>query len=186
MNERLQTSTKTIYAAGDVIGGAQFSHLAGWQGFQAACNALLPASRSAARAALPRVTFCDPEVAQVGRTEAEARTSNGTDVVVAAWPIEREDRAVCDDDRDGVLKFITKRDGTLLGATIVGHRAGEAIAEVALALEQKLRIGDIAGTIHAYPTYSTGVQLVASELTVQGALRGISGRLIRVISRLTR
>jgi pyruvate/2-oxoglutarate dehydrogenase complex dihydrolipoamide dehydrogenase (E3) component len=186
VNDDLQTSAKTIYAAGDVVGGAQYSHLAGWQGFQAARNALLPGSRSAVRAAMPRVTFCDPEVAQVGLTEAQARQSHGGDVVAAAWPIEREDRAICDDDRDGLLKLITKRDGTIIGATIVGHRAGEAIAELVLAMEQRLRIGDVAGTIHAYPTYSSGIQLLASEMTVERALRGVSGLLVRAASKLSR
>jgi pyruvate/2-oxoglutarate dehydrogenase complex dihydrolipoamide dehydrogenase (E3) component len=58
------------------------------------------------------------------RYESQARSSNANNVVVALWPIEREDRAICDDDRDGLLKFITRRNGSILGATIVGHRAG--------------------------------------------------------------
>ncbi len=186
VNDRLQTSTRNIYAAGDVIGGAQFSHLAGWQGFHAARNALLPGSASGSANVVPRATFTDPEVAQVGKTEAEARSSHGNDVVVTAWPIEREDRAVCDDDRDGILKFITTRKGLILGATIVGHRAGETITEVALAMQNNLKMSDVAQTIHAYPTYSTGVQLLASDLAVAHVLQRVSGRLIRFASKIAR
>jgi len=186
VNDRLQTSTKNIYAAGDVTGGQQFSHLAGWQGFYAARNALLPGSACGTATVVPRVTFTDPEVAQVGKTEAEARSSHGKDVVVRSWPIEREDRAVCDDDRDGILKFITTRKGVILGATIVGHRAGETITEFALAMKNNLKMSDLAQSIHPYPTYSTGVQLLASEVAVDQLLKGVSGRLVRAVSKMVR
>lgn len=186
VNNRLQTSVRHIYAAGDVIGGQQFSHLAGWQGFYAARNALLPGSASGTANVVPRVTFTDPEVAQVGKTEAAARSLHGKDVVVTSWPIEREDRAVCDDDRDGILKFITTRKGIILGATIVGHRAGETITEFALAMKNNLKISDVALSIHPYPTYSTGVQLLASDMAVTQLLQGISGRLIRAVSKMVR
>lgn len=186
VNDRLQTSMKNIYAAGDVIGGRQFSHLAGWQGFYAARNALLPGSACGVAAVVPRVTFTDPEVAQLGKTEAEARSSHGKDVVVTSWPIGREDRAVCDDDRDGILKFITTRKGTILGVTIVGHRAGETITEFVLAMNNDLKISDVAQSIHPYPTYSTGVQLLASDIAVAQLLEGFSGRLIRASSKMVR
>ena len=186
VNEHLRTSARGIYAAGDVTGGQQFSHLAGWQGFQAARNALLPGKSSAVRATVPRVTFCDPEVAQVGQTEAEARAADANDVVAVSWPIDREDRAGCDDDRDGMLTFVTRRNGTILGATIVGHRAGEAIAEITLAMQRKVKIGELAATIHPYPTYSTGVQLLAGDIAVERALRGVSGKLIRAAARFVR
>ena len=77
VNDRLETTTRNVYAAGDVIGSEQFSHYAGWQGFQAARNALLPRSVSGRASGIPRVTFTDPEVAQVGMTEAEARAAHG-------------------------------------------------------------------------------------------------------------
>jgi pyruvate/2-oxoglutarate dehydrogenase complex dihydrolipoamide dehydrogenase (E3) component len=186
VNQRLETSAKNIYAAGDVLGAEQFSHLAGWQGFQAARNALLPGSASGFPAALPRVTFCDPEVAQVGKTEAEVRASGARDFIVRARPIDRADRAVCDDDRDGIFKFIVTKSGTILGATIVGARAGDAITELSLAIERKLTISDLAGAVHPYPTYSSAVQLLASELAVQQSLRGMSGYLLRMASMFAR
>lgn len=186
VNDRLQTTTKNIYAAGDVLGGQQFSHFAGWQGFQAVRNALLPGSTSGFPSAVPRVTFTDPEVAHVGKTETEARSSDPRGVIVASWPIEREDRAVCDDDREGVLKIIATQAGAVLGATIVGHRAGEAITEIVLAMQKDLKVSDLAGTVHPYPTYSTGIQLMASEMAVNHALGGLSGIVIRGASKLKR
>jgi pyruvate/2-oxoglutarate dehydrogenase complex dihydrolipoamide dehydrogenase (E3) component len=185
VNSTLQTSTSTIYAAGDVLGGEQFSHLAGWQGFQAARNALLPGNNAGFTSVMPRVTFTDPEVAQVGMTSAEALAAH-PDGVVSTWPIDRVDRAVCDNDRDGMIKIITTRAGTILGATIVGRRAGEAIMEIVLAMQQKLKVHDLASTIHPYPTYNSGIQLLATEMAVEHTLAGISGSMIRTASRFAR
>lgn len=186
VNERLRTSVKHIYAAGDVLGTQQFSHYAGWQAFQAARNALLPGSARAVAADVPRVTFTDPEVAQVGKTESAARSAYASDVVVTSWPIDREDRAVCDDDRKGLLKLITRRNGAILGATVVARRAGEVITELTLAMQHGITVSRLAATIHPYPTYSTGIQLLASEVAVDRALEGMSGRLLRAAARIAR
>jgi pyruvate/2-oxoglutarate dehydrogenase complex dihydrolipoamide dehydrogenase (E3) component len=185
VNSKLQTSTSTIYAAGDVLGGEQFSHLAGWQGFHAARNALLPGSNAGVPIFTPRVTFTDPEIAQVGMTSAQTLAAY-PDAVVSTWPIDRVDRAVCDNDRDGMIKIITTRSGAILGATIVGRRAGEAIMEIVLAMQQKLKVSDLASAIHPYPTYNSGIQLLATEMAVEHALTGLSGSMIRTASRLAR
>jgi pyruvate/2-oxoglutarate dehydrogenase complex dihydrolipoamide dehydrogenase (E3) component len=186
VNKRLRTAAPNIYAAGDVAGGAQFSHYAGWQGFQAARNALLPGSNAGFSDALPRVTFTDPEVAQVGLLEHEARARRQRDVRVGCWPLSRFDRAVCDNDRDGFLKIITRRDGTIVGATMVGRRAGDAFTEIVLAMQKKIPISDLASVIHPYPTYSSGIQLLATEMATAEAMAGASGRFIRAASKIVR
>lgn len=186
VDTHLRTSTKHIYAAGDVLGGQQFSHFAGWQAFQAVRNALLPGKSSGFTHVLPRVTFTDPEVAQVGLNEQSARSTFGEHVQVRRWPLSKVDRAVCEGETDGFIKILAKRDGTILGATIVAHRAGEAIAELAIAMNHKLTINDLAGTIHAYPTYSTGIQLLLTEMAVEARLSGASGRIIRGLSEVVR
>ncbi|GAC1419688.1 MAG: FAD-dependent oxidoreductase [Acidobacteriaceae bacterium] len=186
VNRRLQTSVRNIYAAGDVLGGAQFSHFAGWQGFQAARNALLPGSNSGFSSTLPRITFTDPEVAQVGLLEHEARTQGLNGLHIGCWGLERIDRAVCDNDRDGFIKIIANSNGTILGATIVGRRAGDAIMELVMAIAQKMTVAKLAGIIHPYPTYSTGVQLLVTEMAMQQAFSGASGRLIRSASKFAR
>lgn len=185
VNDHLQTSIATIYAAGDVLGGEQFSHLAGWQGFQAARNALLPGSSSGFPSVMPRITFTDPEVAQVGLTSTQALAAH-SDAVVSTWPISRVDRAVCDNDCEGMIKIIATPAGTILGATIVGHRAGEAIMEIVMAMQNKLKVSDLASTIHPYPTYNSGIQLLATEMAVEHSLTGFSGTLIRAVSKMVR
>ena len=179
VDDQLRTNVKAIYAAGDVTGGYQFSHFAGWQAFQAARNALLPGSKSGLTGLVPWVTFTDPEVAHVGLTEEQARVKFGENVRVCRWQMSRTDRAICEDDRDGFIKVIAKTNGSLLGATVVNGRAGETITEFIVAIKHNLSISDLAGTIHAYPTYSTAVQQLAAELAIGRTLSGVSGKIIR-------
>jgi pyruvate/2-oxoglutarate dehydrogenase complex dihydrolipoamide dehydrogenase (E3) component len=180
----LRTNVKNIYAAGDVLGAYQFTHFAGWQAFQAVRNALLPGGAPGFTEVLPWTTFTDPEVAHVGATEAEARERFGADVQVRRWDMEHTDRAVCENDTDGFVKVVAKKDGTILGATIVAGRAGEAITEFVLAMKRTLRLQDLAGAVHVYPTYSTAIQQLAGEFAVQKTMSGVSGRIIRGLSQI--
>ncbi len=186
VDNQLRTNVKHIYAAGDVTGGYQFTHFAGWQAFQAARNALLPGSASGLTDLVPSVTFTDPEVAHVGLTEEQARTTFGENIRVCRWEMSRTDRAICEDDRDGFIKVIAKRNGTLLGATVVNGRAGETITEFIVAIKQNMNLSDLAGAIHAYPTYSTAVQQLAAELAIERTLAGASGKIIRGLSKIIR
>jgi pyruvate/2-oxoglutarate dehydrogenase complex dihydrolipoamide dehydrogenase (E3) component len=183
VDAKLRTTASHIYAAGDVLGGPQFSHLAGWQAFQAVRNALLPGSARGLPAVLPEVTFTVPEVGQVGLTEPQARERFGEDLRIASIDLQHVDRAVTEDDRLGFIKLIGHRDGRFLGATIMAERGGETIAEITLAMASGLTIGDLASAIHPYPTYSSAVQLLAAGLATQMTLSGIRGRLIRRLSR---
>ena len=186
VDDQLRTNVKNIYAAGDVTGGYQFTHFAGWQAFQAARNALLPGSSSGLTDLVPWVTFTDPEVAHVGLTEEQARVKFGENVKVCRWEMSRTDRAICEDDRDGFVKVIAKKNGILLGATVVNGRAGETITEFIVAMKQNMKVSDLAGAIHAYPTYSTAVQQLAAELAIERTLAGASGKIIRGLSKIIR
>ena len=186
VDDRLRTNVHHIYAAGDITGGYQFTHYAGWQAFQAVRNALLPGSASGISDIVPWVTFTDPEVAHVGLTEHEARTKHGDHIQVNRRELGQVDRAVCENDAAGFLKVITGPDGTLLGASMIAARAGEAIVELVIAMKNKLKVADLAGTIHPYPTYSTAVQQIAADITVEHLLSGASGKLIRGLSRAVR
>ncbi len=185
VDDRLRTNVRHIYAAGDVTGGYQFTHYAGWQAFQAARNALLPGSSSGITELVPWVTFTDPEVAHVGLTEAQARSKLGS-VRVHRWNMDRVDRAVCEGDTAGFMKLITKDDGTILGVTVIAARAGETIMELIIAMKQKLKIKELAGAIHPYPTYSTAVQQMATKIMIEHLLAGASGTIIRGLSRVVR
>ena len=184
VDEYLRTNVQHILAAGDVLGGAQFTHLAGWQAFQAVRNALLPGKSRGFSKLVPRVTFTDPEVAQLGQTEAEARDQFGSQVEASHRELDRLDRAVCEGDDHGFVKIVHRRDGRLLGATVVAARAGEMIAELGLAIHKRLRMSDLAGVIHAYPTYSTGVQQLGADVAIRQFVESRSGRLLRSIAGL--
>jgi pyruvate/2-oxoglutarate dehydrogenase complex dihydrolipoamide dehydrogenase (E3) component len=184
VDARLRTTARRIYAAGDVLGTQQFSHYAGWQAFHAVRNILLPGSSAGVTDLVPRVTFTDPEVAHVGPTEAQASVRFGKDLGVHRFDLSRVDRAVCDNDRIGFIKLLAKPDGTLLACTIVAERAGETINEAVIAIRYGLKLKDLASAIHAYPTYSTGLQLLATEVSVEKLMSGASGKIVRGLSAL--
>jgi len=186
VDDHLRTNVKNIYAAGDVVGGYQFTHFAGWQAFQAVRNAMLPGHNSGFTDLVPWVTFTDPEVAHVGLTEEQARAKSGDNINIRRWDMPRTDRAICEGDRDGFVKVIAKEDGTLLGAAVVNARAGEVITELITAIKQKMTLSDLAGAIHAYPTYSTAVQQLAAEFAIERTLAGASGTIIRGLSKIIR
>jgi len=187
VNRYLQTTARHVYAAGDVVGGPQFSHLAGWQGFQAVRNALLPGKNAGTSDAMPHVTFTSPEIAQIGLTEKAARARFREDALqIMSFDISKVDRAVNEDDPLGLIKIIASKNGVILGASIVGERAGETITEIAVAMRNKLKLSDLASTIHPYPTYSTGIQLLSTKMSVESALSGASGKMIRGLSALWR
>jgi pyruvate/2-oxoglutarate dehydrogenase complex dihydrolipoamide dehydrogenase (E3) component len=178
VDENLRTSARHIYAAGDCLGGPKFTHLAAWQGYKAARNALLPGSSSGTGDVVPMTTFTDPEIARVGLGELAAREKFGDRVRTTRWDMARVDRAVIDGARDGFIKIVHQTDGTLLGATIVAANAGELITEFVLGLRHRLKVGDLAGAMHAYPTYSSGVQMLAAEIATEDFLASVTGKLV--------
>jgi pyruvate/2-oxoglutarate dehydrogenase complex dihydrolipoamide dehydrogenase (E3) component len=156
VDDYLRTSQPHIFAAGDSIGSYQFTHYAGWQARVAVRNALFPDKRrKGLRDWVVWATFTDPEIAAAGLTEPQARERFGDDVATVAWPMDKVDRARTDGDTSGMVKVIYKKsDGTPLGATIASERASDLIHEWIYALEFGLKVEDIAGAIHVYPSLS--------------------------------
>ena len=178
----LQTRRKHIYAAGDCLGGYQFTHYAGWQGFMAVRNAFLPGAAKAVLGQVPWATFTDPEVARVGLSEAQARASHGDKIRVVNWPLAKVDRALTEGEPKGFVKVVYRNNGTVLGATIVAPRAAEMVQEWGLAVDKKLKIGDLANSLHIYPAYTMGNMQSAADIRVKQLLSGISGRLVRALA----
>ncbi len=185
VDRHLRTSANHIYAIGDVVaGGYRFTHVAAAQAGVAIPNALLPAilARSLNETAVPWVTFTDPQAARVGLTEAEARQRFGAAVRVQQIPFASIDRAQTEGQTAGFLRLILGKRDAILGAHIVGASAGEMIAEVALAMRHRLGVAGLIATIHAYPTFATGVQQVAFEAYLSGrsfaSARGIVRRFL--------
>ena len=153
VNEKLQTTNSKIYACGDVIGGYQFTHVAGYEAVVALTNALFfPISKVNYRV-IPWATFTDPELARVGLTEKQAKERYGDDVCVLKQPFSGVDRAQAEAATTGFGKIITKGNGEILGAHLVGISAGELIHEIVLAMSHKLPVSALTG-IHVYPTLS--------------------------------
>jgi len=186
VDSHLRTSQPGLYAAGDVTGGPQFTHQAAWQGFTAARNALLPGRASGRKQPVPWAVFTDPEVAQVGLDETQARERVGGRVTVLRWPIERIDRAQADGESAGFIKVLAQTNGRLLGATIVSPAAGELANELTLALEARLTLGDLAEAMHVYPTYGIALQQLASAQRIRSVTSGWRGRLLRGLRRIRR
>lgn len=175
VNNRLQTSVRNIYAAGDVIGHYLFTHVAAFQAQLLLRNIFFPLSNTINYAVVPWTTFCDPEVARCGLTEAEAREKHG-DVDVFTLDQSDVDRAVAEGEIHGFNKIIASRwTGKILGVHLVGTNAGEVVHEYVLAMQQEIPLRKLSGMIHVYPTFSSSVWRVAgkwfSESTLIQTLR---------------
>ncbi len=163
VDDHLQTIYPNITAAGDVAGPFQFTHAASHQAGSAVLNALFGDLYrfGCDQRVIPRTTFTDPEVATVGLTEEEA-AEEGRAVEVTRFPLEELDRAVVAEAREGFVKVLTPPgQDTILGATVVGERAGEVLAELVLAMRWGLGLGKVFSTVHAYPTFSEANRSVA-------------------------
>ncbi|MCZ2805948.1 FAD-dependent oxidoreductase [Modestobacter sp. VKM Ac-2983] len=175
--DALRTGNPRIWAAGDVTGGPQFTHVAGVRGSLAASNAVLGLRRRV-DPVVPRVTYTSPEVASVGMSPAEGAAAGLT---VRRLPHTEIDRAIAEDLTAGSATLVHDRRGRLRGATVIGPRAGESLGELTLAVRQGLRVQDVAGTTHPYPTYNdaawnAAIADVRARLrapAVQLALRGL-------------
>ncbi len=164
VNAQLQTSRPHIYAAGDVAGSLQFTHVADHHARVVVRNILFPWVRIRARmATVPWCTFTSPEVARVGLNEDEAR-AKGIAYDVYVQPFEEVDRAVLESQETGFLKVLTKKGSDrILGVSLVGERAGDLIAEFVLAIGGGIGLKRIAATIHAYPTYAEVAKKLADR-----------------------
>ena len=152
VNDRLQTTNRAIYAAGDVCSAYKFTHAADAMARLCVQNALFFGRRRLSRLVIPRCTYTDPEVAQVGLTAREA-AQRGIKIDTYRVDLAEVDRAVVDGEDDGFAAIHTRRgSGKMLGATIVAAHAGEMIGEVALLMTKKLPLPALAATIHCYPT----------------------------------
>jgi pyruvate/2-oxoglutarate dehydrogenase complex dihydrolipoamide dehydrogenase (E3) component len=152
VNDKLQSSKKHIYAIGDVAGGPQFTHVAGYHAGLLIKQICFKIPAKIDYSALPWVTYTHPELAQVGLTEQVARDQYGDSIKVTEWKFDGNDRAIAEKTTNGQARVITDKKGRVLGASIVGPQAGELISIWGLAITQKLKLSAITSTIAAYPT----------------------------------
>ena len=154
VNKKLKTSNRRVYAIGDCAAGQlQFTHAANYHAGLVIRNALFHLPVKVDNDRIPWVTYTEPELAQTGMTEAQARARK-LKFHILRWPYHDNDRAQAERETHGHIKVITGRKGRILGATIVGAQAGELIALWTLAIAQGLCIRDLTGIVLPYPTLS--------------------------------
>jgi pyruvate/2-oxoglutarate dehydrogenase complex dihydrolipoamide dehydrogenase (E3) component len=146
-------SNRKVYAAGDVAGGLQFTHVAGYHAGLVIRNALFRLPVKNRTDIIPWVTYTDPELANVGLTEKEARTLHGDSIRVLRWSFHENDRAIAEGKSKGLVKIVAGKNGRVLGVGIVGPNAGDLIAMWTLAVSQKMKVSAIANMVLPYPTF---------------------------------
>ena len=149
----LRTTNRRVFAIGDVAGPYQFTHMASYQAGIVIRRALFRLPAKVDYRAVPWCTYTDPEVAQVGLSEAEARERH-PDCKVVRWPFAENDRAQAERRHDGLIKVVTTRRARVLGAAIAAAHAGEMILPWALMIHHRHKIGGMAAAIAPYPTRS--------------------------------
>jgi pyruvate/2-oxoglutarate dehydrogenase complex dihydrolipoamide dehydrogenase (E3) component len=147
----LRTTNSKVYAIGDVAGQGQFTHVAGYHAGVIIRSMLFGLPSKTRTNHIPYVTYTDPELAQVGLTEAQARTAHGDAVTVVRFNIAGLDRALAEGKTDGFIKVMVIK-GRPIGATIVGAQAGEMLSLWAMAIANNMKMSAIAATVIPYPT----------------------------------
>jgi dihydrolipoamide dehydrogenase len=164
VNKYMQTTSKHIYAAGDIVGPYRFTHTAAYQSRVAVHNMFHREHKVAAQYhAVPRCVFTDPEVACVGYTEAQLNERKVA-YISSAVPISVIGRSNTSGIDSGFVKVLATKYGTLMGASIVSPRAGEMIHELTLAIQHRMTARTIAETIHAFPTWSEAVRIACQKI----------------------
>jgi pyruvate/2-oxoglutarate dehydrogenase complex dihydrolipoamide dehydrogenase (E3) component len=179
----LRTANKRVYAIGDVAGGAQFTHLANYHAGLVIRNALFRLPVRVNEQLIPRVTFTEPELAQVGYTEAEALRRRHA-IRVLRWPYSENDRSQAEGETRGHIKVIASGRGKILGATIVGSQAGELISAWSLAISQNLNIRAFTGVVLPYPTRAEIGKRAALNYFLAAATNALVQRIIVLLRRL--
>jgi pyruvate/2-oxoglutarate dehydrogenase complex dihydrolipoamide dehydrogenase (E3) component len=182
VDSRLRTTNRRAFAIGDVAGGPQFTHIALYHAGIVIRNALFRLPAKVDYRALPWVTYTDPELAQVGLTEAAARARNG-DVRVLRWEFRENDRARTERDTEGLVKVMIGGNGRVLGASILGVGAGDLILPWALAISQNLKIGALANLVVPYPTRSEVSKRAAATYFTPTLFSTRTRRLVRFLAR---
>jgi pyruvate/2-oxoglutarate dehydrogenase complex dihydrolipoamide dehydrogenase (E3) component len=177
------TTNPRVWALGDAAGGG-FTHTAGWHASVFVRNVLFKARTKADILLMPAVTFSDPELAQIGPTEVQAR-EQFSNVKIARWDFNDNDRAQAQHETEGFCKLVIGKGGAILGATIVGADAGELIAQIALAIASKLGVRALTGTVLPYPTRGEIVKRAAGAYFTPTLFSKPTRALVGVLKRIS-
>jgi pyruvate/2-oxoglutarate dehydrogenase complex dihydrolipoamide dehydrogenase (E3) component len=183
VNSRLRTRNRRVYAIGDVAGGPQFTHWAGYQAGLVVRSILFRFGGKERKDLLPWVTFTDPELAHVGLSEEEA-FRRYRHVQILRWPFAENDRAQTEGDTEGLVKVLTTRKGRIIGADVLGRDAGELIAPYAMAVAERLTVKSLVHTVLPYPTRSEAARRAAIAFYAPKLASPWVRRLVRLLRKL--
>ncbi len=172
INARCRTTVPHIYAAGDCATTSRFTHVAERMAAVSVMNVIVGIPTRFDADSVTWTTFTAPELAQVGPTETALRRS-GRRYAAHTFPFARLDRAIVDDTEAGFITIFSNARGRVLGGTIVGARAGDLIAEIALARARRLFVNALAATLHVYPTYAMGVRRAADGALIRARTKPV-------------
>lgn len=184
VDARLRTTNGKVYAIGDVAGGPQFTHVAGYHAGIVIRNVLFRWPAKVDYRALPWVTYTTPELAHVGLTEEAARAREGDRLTILRWPLSENDRAQTERSTQGLLKVVANRRGKVLGASILAPNAGELIQLWCLAIQEGVGVKAIAGMIAPYPTLGEISKRAAGTFFLPMLFSGRAKRLVRFLAKL--
>jgi pyruvate/2-oxoglutarate dehydrogenase complex dihydrolipoamide dehydrogenase (E3) component len=180
----LRTSNRNVWAIGDCNGLYAFTHMAGYEASLFIRSALFRVPARLDAAIVPWTTYTEPELAQVGLTERQAREKHGEAIRVLRWKLSENDRAQTERTTDGMVKAITDRKGRIVGATIVAPHAGELIQPWCLAISRRLKISALAGFVPPYPTLGEASKRAAGSYFTETLFGPRTRWLVRLLSRL--
>ena len=180
VDKTMRTSNKKVYAIGDVTGGLQFTHVAGYHAGLVIRSILFRLSAKENAHIIPWCTYTDPELAHVGHTEETARETF-KNIKILRWPYAENDRAQTEKKTTGLIKIITQKNGKIEGVSIAGTMAGEMMNIWALAISQGLKVKDITGYISPYPTMSEIGKRAATSFYAPSTKKPIVRSLVRFL-----
>ena len=184
VDARLRTTNKRVLAAGDVAGGPQFTHVAGYHAGIVIKNALFRIPAKADHSAVPQVTYTSPEIASVGLSETVARARHGDKVRALTWPFADNDRARAERLTQGLIRVVVDAKGRVLGAAIAGAHAGELIYPWILAVQRREKVGGIAQMIAPYPTFGEVSKRAAGSFYTPSLFSERTRKIVRLLAKL--
>ncbi|MDT8282327.1 MAG: FAD-dependent oxidoreductase, partial [Gammaproteobacteria bacterium] len=181
VNRKMQCSNRKIFACGDVTGEMPLTHVAELQAGIVIANLIFKMPKKISYDVIPAVIYTDPEVAQVGITVEQCeRLKNGE---IHQFKIDQLDRAVTDNNKHGVAKILTDK-GRIVGAHIIAPHAGELIHELALAVQEKMKVSKITSLVHAYPSYSQLNKRLAGQYYKDRLFSPMTRKLVAILQKL--
>ena len=184
VDSRLRTTNKRVFAIGDAKGGLMFTHLAGYDAGIVIRNILFKLPTKSNYFAIPWVTYTDPELSQVGLTEAQAKEQYGDAIKVVQWEYAENDRARAERITSGLIKVVAGKRGKILGAGIAGTGAGEIIQPWQIAVAKGYKMADMAGIISPYPTLSEISKRAAGSYFTDRLFSPRTRKIVRLLLKL--